>query len=165
MCPHDSRSHTAALDELFPLFSEKLAQGGRVSFSPKGTSMLPMLRVYGDTVTLKAPPARIKTGTVALFVSKNEDGSNKYILHRLVRQKGEELYFCGDHRREFDPPAERADIVGVVESYVSRGREHTVRELPYRLYSRWMVLTARHRGAALKAQDVVYRVWKKLRRS
>lgn len=159
-----TRKHSAALDELSDLFAEKLAAGGRVSFSPKGTSMLPMLRVKGDTVTLKAPPARFKTGMVALFVIKEEDGSDKYILHRLVKIKDGKLTFCGDHRKEHDAPVDGSAVIGVVESYNSRGREHSTNELLYRVYSRWMVLTARHRRAALAVQDFVYRLWKKARK-
>ena len=160
----EPKKHVAALDELSALFIEKLAEGGTVSFSPRGTSMLPMLRTYGDEVTLKAPPARLKTGMVALFILNTEEGVRKYILHRLVRIKGEELTFCGDHRRECDAPVTREALIGVVESYKSRGKDHTVKELPYRLYSRWMVLTAHCRKAALALQNFVYKIWKKLQR-
>ena len=159
-----AKRHIAALSELSGLFTEKLAEGGSVSFSPRGISMLPMLRAYGDEVTLKAPPARLKTGMVALFVSEREEGERKYILHRLVKIKGEELTFCGDRRRECDPPVKRDALIGVVNSYKSRGREHSVNELPYRLYSRWMVWTVPVRKASLALQERVYKLWKKLKK-
>ena len=38
----------AALSEMETLIREKLGNGGSVTFSPKGISMLPMLRSAGD---------------------------------------------------------------------------------------------------------------------
>ena len=162
MAGTDARPHIAALDEFYGIFTEKLTEGGSVTFPPRGTSMLPMLRAYGDSVTIVMPPARMKKGTVALFVLKNEDGSRKYILHRLVRKKGGKLIFCGDHRSSCDPPVGAEDVIGVVSGYRSRGKECSIDSILYRLYSFWMVHTVRCRGLALKLENAAYRVWKKL---
>ena len=153
----------AALDELSGIFSEKLCEGGSVTFSPRGASMLPMLRAYGDSVTLTAPPARLKKGMVALFVLNKEDGGVKYILHRLVKIKKSGLVFCGDHRLECDPEVSPEAVVGVLSSYRSRGKERSIKSLTYRLYSFFMVHTTRIRKLALKAENLAYRVWKGLR--
>lgn len=162
MAGEGTRPHIAALEELSGLFAEKLEEGGTVAFSPRGTSMLPMLRAYGDSVTLISPPARLKKGTVALFVSKKEDGSNKYILHRLVKIKDDKLIFCGDHRSECDPPVGRDAVIGVVSAYRSRGKDRSLKSLFYRLYSFWMVHTTGFRGLALKVENFIYKIWKKL---
>ena len=42
------------------LIREKLAEGGEVLFSPKGTSMLPTLKEGRDRVVLSAPPKKLK---------------------------------------------------------------------------------------------------------
>ncbi|MBR3381471.1 MAG: S24/S26 family peptidase [Clostridia bacterium] len=160
MAEADNR-HTANLSELEGLITEKLESGGSVTFSPKGASMLPWLRASGDRVTLEKPPARLKKGTAALFVSKDEDGGRKYVLHRLVRVKGEELIFMGDNRRMPDPPARREDVIGIVTAYSSRGREHTCRFIGYRVYKRWMTVTSRFRRPAQKLQGFLYRIWKR----
>lgn len=158
----DKRTHKAALDELSALFLEKLREGGSVTFSPRGTSMLPMLRAYGDSVTLTAPPARFKRGMVALFVLNKDDGTAKYILHRLVRIKKEGLVFCGDHRSECDKTVAPGDVVGVVTSYSSRGRERSIKSLTYRLYSFYMVHTVRFRRLALGFENRLYKLYKKM---
>lgn len=156
------KQHVTELAELSSVLVEKLGEGGSVAFSPRGVSMLPMLRAHGDKVTLKKPPAHLKKGTVALFISRSDDGGKRFILHRLVRVKGEELIFCGDRRLECDPPVRHEDVLGVVTEYVSRGHKHSVTEPLYRLYSFWMVHTVGVRTAAQRAQDLIYRVWKKL---
>ena len=156
------KQQVAKLAQLSSVMQEKLREGGSVTFSPRGSSMLPMLRAYGDKVTLIEPPARMKTGTVALFILKNPDGSPKFVLHRLVRVNGSKLTFCGDRRLECDPPVDHSDVLGVVSDYVSRGRRHTVKEPLYRLYSFWMVHTVSVRKVTRRAQDAVYGLWKKL---
>lgn len=156
------RPHIAALEELSGIFTEKLKSGGSVTFSPRGASMLPMLRAYGDSVTLVMPPARLKKGTVALFVLKNEDGSNKFILHRLVKIKGDSLVFCGDHRSTCDPEVGRGEVIGVVSAYKSRGKDRSIDSLTYRLYSFYMVHTVGFRKLALGFENAAYRVFKKL---
>jgi|GEM_PF-1180514 len=156
------KQHITELAELSGIFNEKLREGGSVTFSPRGVSMLPMLRAYGDKVTLVKPPVLLKKGTVALFILKNAEGGSKFVLHRLVKIKDDKLIFCGDRRLDCDPPVEYGDVVGVVSEYWSRGRQHTVREPLYRLYSFWMVHTVKVRGAAQKLQDAVYRIWKRL---
>ena len=40
------------LDDVMQIIAEKLEAGGSVTFNPKGTSMLPMLRDGDDTVVL-----------------------------------------------------------------------------------------------------------------
>lgn len=150
------------LSEMETVIREKIAEGGSVTFSPKGTSMLPMLRTSGDRVTLVKPPARLKKGKVALFVYDGEEG-RKYVLHRLVAVKDGKLIFCGDNRVTHDEPVEYDDVIGVVSGYESRGRSYTERELWYRLYRRWMVLTRGFRRPALAVQNRIYRLWKKLK--
>lgn len=155
------RKINTALSEIEDIMLGKLRAGGTVSFSPKGRSMLPMLRESGDSVTLKKPPEKLKKGAVALF-TENEGDGKRFILHRLVSRKKGLLFFCGDNRSECDPPVPYENVIGVVVSYVSRGKEHSLREPWYRLYSLWMVSTFRIRRVSVKAAKFIYRIWRKL---
>ena len=57
--PMDSlREHS--FQELLPLIREQLSRGECVRISPKGTSMLPMLRQGMDTVVLAPVPEHLK---------------------------------------------------------------------------------------------------------
>lgn len=145
------------------LIRSRLEEGGTVSFTPKGGSMLPMLRANGDSVTLGYPPEQIKRGTVALFVSGADD-EKKYVLHRLVSvdRSRDKYVFCGDKRTECDPPVKREAVIGVVTGFVSRGRASDMKEPGYKLYSAWMVATRHIRPVSFKLQSAAWRVWRKL---
>lgn len=47
------------LDDVMQIIAEKLDAGGTVTFNPRGTSMLPMLRDGDDTVVLSKPKGRL----------------------------------------------------------------------------------------------------------
>ena len=49
------------LRDIMPLFKEKLAAGKTVTFFPKGTSMMPMIRQGVDKVVLSPLPKKLKT--------------------------------------------------------------------------------------------------------
>ena len=70
-----------ALEELMPLIRESLSQGKSVRFSPRGTSMLPMLRQGKDQIILS--PIREKLHRFDLPFYQREDG--QYVLHRIVK--------------------------------------------------------------------------------
>ncbi len=163
-CPDEQNSRRVALSDCRSVFDAVLDAGGEVTFSPKGASMLPMLRAYGDEVTLVKPPSVIKTGSVALFVYRQSDGTERYILHRLVRKKHGSLIFCGDNRFEHDAPIAPKDVVGVVTGCKSRGKTVNLRGAFYRVYSAWMVITAGLKRPAIAIGRFVYRIWKRLKK-
>ena len=159
----EKRRIGAALSDMEGLIRAELDEGGSVSFTPRGGSMLPMLRANGDSVTLEKPPARLKRGTVALFVMGAGE-EKKFVLHRLVKVKRrrDEYVFMGDKRDKADPPVKREDIIGVVTAFTSRGRASKLKEPGYKLYSSWMVLTRGVRPVSFKLQSAAYRAWRKL---
>ncbi len=152
-----------SLSETAELMKEQLEKGGSVTFSPKGSSMLPMLRASGDSVTLVKPPSRIKLGTAALYTAPAEDGGERFLLHRLVRRKGDLLIFQGDNRVEPDPPVAAGAVIGVVCAYRTRGRDHSCGEAGHRLYKALMVATRSIRPLTRKLRGAAYRIWKKLK--
>ena len=68
------------IDDIIEILVEKLENGGTVTFSPSGTSMLPMLRDGEDVVVLSKPKGRLHLFDIPLY--KRKDGS--YVLHRIV---------------------------------------------------------------------------------
>ena len=59
------------LDELMPFITEQLNEGKSVTFSPRGTSMLPLLKEGRDSVTLSKPVGRLKKYDIPLYRRKN----------------------------------------------------------------------------------------------
>lgn len=120
-----------SLDDIMGIIIEKLNNGGKVTFSPKGTSMLPMLRDGEDMVVLEKPKGRLKIFDIPLY--KRKDG--KYILHRVVNFDGHGGYvMCGDNQfvREYGIYDE--DIIAVVVAFNRKGKTYDTTSLRYNLY-------------------------------
>ena len=122
----------ASMDSLMPLIKERLAAGQAVRFSPRGISMLPMLRQGIDSVELSPVPEKLKKYDLPLYQRK----SGQYVLHRVV--KVSETYTCmGDNQFEPEPGLEHGQIIALVTAFY-RGRKlwHTD-SFVYQLYCRF----------------------------
>ena len=121
--------HTANLSELFPLMEECLRMGQSVKFSPRGTSMLPMIVPGRDSVTLSSPPERLKKFDIPLY--RREDGS--FVLHRVVKV-GDSYTCIGDHQFKTEPGIEHGQVMAVVTAFTRKGKTYSVSCAGYRLY-------------------------------
>ena len=124
--------YQARMDDLIPIFRERLPAGQCIRFSPRGISMLPMLRQGIDSVVLSPVPEKLKKYDIPLY--QRDDG--KYILHRIV--KVGETYTCiGDNQFDYETGVRHDQVIAVVTSFTRGQRLHSVNELPYRLYCRF----------------------------
>ena len=115
-----------------PLFHETLATGRSVKFSPKGTSMLPMLRQGKDSVRLSPLPDKLKKYDLPLYQRK----SGAYVLHRIV--KVTDTYTCiGDNQFEFEYGLRHEQMIGVVTAFYRGKREISVHSFGYWIYCRY----------------------------
>ena len=119
------------LDNLMPLFRERLAAGQKVKFSPRGISMLPMLRQGIDSVTLSPLPEKLRKYDLPLYQRK--DG--KYILHRVV-DVGDTYTCIGDNQFVYEYGLTHDQMIAVVSSFTRGSREYSVNHWGYRLYCR-----------------------------
>lgn len=126
-----SSTKQVSLEALMPLIREQLAGGQTVSFSPKGTSMLPMLRQGLDTVTLSPLPVQLRKYDIPLYQRPN----GQYVLHRIVRVG--ETYSCiGDNQFRPETGVQPEQMVALVTAFSRNGREWSVDSLPYQIYCR-----------------------------
>ncbi|MBO5402362.1 MAG: S24/S26 family peptidase [Clostridia bacterium] len=123
---------TASMDELVPVITERLHAGQSVCFSPKGISMLPMLRQGIDTVTLSPLPEKIKKYDIPLYRRDN----GKYVLHRIVKC-GETCVCIGDNQFAKEYGIRRDQLIAVVSSFTRGGKEYSVNHFGYKLYCRF----------------------------
>lgn len=128
----NQRIHETTLDELMPLFREQWETGASVRFSPRGTSMLPMLRQGIDTVTLSPLPERLEKYDLPLF--RTQEG--KYILHRIIRAEQESFTCMGDNLFVPETGIRKEQMIALVTAFSRGGKEHRVEEAGYRLYCR-----------------------------
>lgn len=122
--------------EMRPLIDAALSSGGIFTFSPRGTSMLPLIRAELDTVEL-IKPNELSEGDIVLYLRKNGD----YVLHRIiyVSQDGS-FAMCGDNQYNLEYGIGREQIIAKVEA-INRGGKHIscdspkmkryIRRLPY----------------------------------
>lgn len=120
------------LEQLLPLIEEQLAAGKSVKFSPRGVSMLPMLRQGIDSVVLSPVPQKLKKYDLPLY--RRESG--QFVLHRVV--KAEDLtYTCiGDNQFIYEPGLRHGQMVALVTAFYRGEKEVQVTNFGYRLYCR-----------------------------
>lgn len=119
------------LEDLMPLFRERLDAGQKVRFSPRGISMLPMLRQGIDTVTLSPLPEKLKKYDLPLY--RRPDGH--YVLHRVV-EAGETYTCVGDNQFVYEPGLTHDQMIAVVCRFSRGNREYSVSDWRYWLYCR-----------------------------
>ena len=116
---------------MIPLIRERLSIGQSVRFSPRGISMLPMLRQGIDSVVLSQLPDTLKKYDLPLY--QREDG--KYILHRIVAVG--DTYTCiGDNQFVKENGVRQDQMVALVTGFYRHEKYHSVTEPGYRIYCR-----------------------------
>lgn len=119
------------LEDLMPLILEALGNGRTVRFSPRGSSMLPMLRQNIDSVVFSPPPKRLEKYDLPLYRRDN----GQFVLHRVV--KVEQTYTCiGDNQFVCETGIRQEQILAVVTAFYRGNRLISTACLPYRLYCR-----------------------------
>ena len=112
-----------------PLIRETLAAGKTVRFSPRGISMLPMLRQGIDSVVLSPLPGKLKKYDLPLY--QRDDGH--FVLHRIVEVR--DTYTCiGDNQFEYEHGLRQDQMIALVTAFTRGKREIPVTNPGYRIY-------------------------------
>lgn len=144
------------LDDVMPLIRERLGEGHEVTFSPRGASMLPLLFERRDTVTLSAPPQKLKKFDIILYQRKN----GQYVLHRVV--KVGETYTCvGDNQFVFETGISYDQVIAVCTSFMRNGKKVGVNSLFYRFYAIFWHYSRFPRRVILAIRRRILRLWNK----
>lgn len=105
----------------------------KLVYTNKGCSMMPLIKQGRDMVIIrKKGEERLKKYDVALYVK----GSNHYILHRVIKVNKDDYTIRGDNNYFTEYGIKDSDIVGVLIGFIRKGREHSVDEFGYKVYSR-----------------------------
>ena len=113
-------------------FETYLAREGSLTYTNVGVSMLPLLRQGRDLFTVrKKGRARCKVGDVVLY----KRPPDRYVLHRVVEVRPDDYVILGDNCISREYGIKDADILGVMTAFVRNGKQHSVREPGYRLYT------------------------------
>ena len=126
-----NRETLSSMEAMVPLMAETLAQGHSVRFSPKGVSMLPMLRQGLDSVVLSPAPGILRKYDIPLYRRDN----GQYVLHRIIAVG--DTYTCmGDNQFRPEPGVRDDQIIGMVTAFYRGDRRIPVTSPGYRIYCR-----------------------------
>jgi hypothetical protein len=116
---------------MMPLILERLAAGENVQFTPRGTSMRPMIYGDRDHVVLSPVKGKLKKYDIPLY--KRDNG--QYVLHRIVKV-GETYTMVGDNQYQREPGIRPDQLLAVVSAFVRDGKLYSVTDPAYRAYCR-----------------------------
>lgn len=117
--------------EIYPVLREVIDSGGEFRLSPRGTSMLPLLREGRDSVVLVAK-GDLKKRQICLY--RRTDGS--FVLHRILSfDKAGQPVFCGDNQTKREYGVKVEDVIAVVTAVYRGEKRKSVTALSLRIYS------------------------------
>ena len=140
-----SSSKSVNLDDVMEMMVEKLNAGGTVTFTPHGTSMLPMLRDGEDVIVLKSTEGRrLHLFDVPLY--RRENG--QYVLHRVIDFCRDGSYvMCGDNQFAKEKGIRDDQIIAVMTGFFRKGKPYSTQSFLYRAYINFWYYTRPFRHA------------------
>ncbi|MCQ2434375.1 MAG: S24/S26 family peptidase [Oscillospiraceae bacterium] len=113
-------------------FEQEIEESGKLIYTNVGDSMMPLLRQHRDLMIIsKKPEGRLKRYDVPLY--KRDSG--QYVLHRILRVRKDDYVICGDNRYALEYGITDRHIIGVLTGVVRDGKEISVTDWKFRLYS------------------------------
>ena len=112
-------------------YEEYLKQNGSMTYTNVGISMLPLLRQGKDLFIVRKKEAeRCKVGDIVLYRRDKQ-----YVLHRVVEVREADYVILGDNCIKREVGITDDDIIGVMTGFVRGGKEYSVSDPGYLLYS------------------------------
>ncbi len=138
---------------------EEIKTNGRLVYSNRGRSMLPLIREGKDAVVLVRPQGRLRKYDVPLYKPTPFEG--KYVLHRIIKVRDNDYVIRGDNCISKEVGIKDEDIVGVLASVLrSGGKELKTSDFGYRVYSHVWVWLFPFRYVWSRFKSVVRRIVK-----
>ncbi len=114
-------------------YEDYLKEHDCLTYHFSGVSMLPLLRQGKDFYTVaKKENRRCRKYDVVLY----RKPPSHYVLHRIVEVRDTNYVILGDNCINKEYGITDNDIIAVMTSFNRSGKEHSVNEIPYRIYSR-----------------------------
>lgn len=143
-------------------YEDYLDQYKEMTYRFKGISMLPLLKQDRDlfTVRRKEPGERFHRTDVVLYRRGND-----HVLHRITKVLPDGHYvILGDNCVSYEYDTCDDDILGVMTSFIRKGKNVSVNNFFYRIYANMRVTFAPVRIFRRKVKSKLYRIAKKLLR-
>ncbi len=111
-------------------FEEQLAKNGKLIYTNRGDSMMPLIKQDRDLLIIKPVHGRLKKYDVPLY--KRDSG--QYVLHRILQVRKHDYVICGDNRWVKEYGIRDRHIIGVLTAVVRNGKEISVNDWKYKAY-------------------------------
>lgn len=117
-------------DGLVKIILYKLSCGEKVALTVTGNSMNPFLKNERDKAVLQKLEKEPKKGDIVFYRRKN----GAYVLHRVVKKKGNSFYFSGDAQTRVEGPIEKKQLLAVCKEVERNGKTFSSKSLLWLLY-------------------------------
>ena len=111
-------------------FEEIINRDGKLIYTNKGNSMMPLIKEGRDLIVIEKPQGRLKKYDVPLY--KRDSG--QYVLHRIIKVRQDDYVTCGDNRYNKEYGITDRHIIGVLTAVVRNGKKISVTDLHYKIY-------------------------------
>ena len=118
------------LEELMLVISERLETGGRVTFSPWGVSMLPLLAPGRDSVTLEKPNRTFLKNDMIFYRRAN----GQFVLHRIEKVKTDGMLVLRGDNQWYKESVNPINVLGIVVEFTRKGKVNKCRGFNYGFY-------------------------------
>lgn len=115
-------------------FEEELRRSGRLVFTNKGSSMMPLLRQDKDIMIITACEAKELHALDAVLFVREQEGKKRYVLHRILKCNPDgSFWIVGDHCYSGET-VKGEQILGKLSAVVRDGKNISVEDKKYLLY-------------------------------
>ncbi len=112
---------------------DEIASKGRLVYSNSGTSMMPLIKQGRDLVVIVKPEFPLKAYDVPLY---RRGDSTRFVLHRILKVTPDGYVIRGDNCLNKEYGIKDDDIIGVLSAVIRKGKEISVDNTGYKIYSR-----------------------------
>ncbi len=112
-------------------FRELLKQDEKLVYTNQGDSMRPLIRQGRDLVVIEPIRGKLKKYDVPLY----QRDSGEFVLHRILQIRPDGYVLCGDNRWKREYGVQDRHMIGVLTAVIRDGRELSVDDWRYRLYT------------------------------
>lgn len=140
-------------------FEEIIQHDGKLIYTNKGDSMMPLIKEGRDLVVIDKTDGRLRKFDVPLY--KRDNG--QYVLHRIVRVRKNDYVICGDNRVNLEYGISDRHIIGVLTAVIRNGKELSVHSKKYKAYVYLWYMLFPVRFVIIKTRNLFRKIRKKIK--